>query len=128
MHATQQAWQPRAYVRHAVKFGVQVRFVRATGDYPNVHNVPRERVEAMRRDTEVLSLDSVLNSVTPQERRALMQEDEVVTGATHAALRSGQFVSFSMSSSSSSSRTPARDAWEDGSDISKAMQQLRFGR
>lgn len=25
-----QAWQPRAYVRHAVKLGVQVRFVRAT--------------------------------------------------------------------------------------------------
>jgi hypothetical protein len=116
-------------VRHAVKLGVQVRFIRATGSFPNVHNVPSERVEAMKRDMEALTLDSVLNSVTPQERRALMQEDEVVTGASRAALRSGQFVSFGMSSSASTT-----EAWgsssgqrEEGGDISKAMQRLRFG-
>lgn len=109
-----------------------MRFVRATGDYANVHNVPRERVEAMRRDMEVLSLDSVLNSVTPQERRALMQEDEVVNGASHAALRSGQLVGFGISGSRRGSSSEAGGGWggggeEGGSDIAKAMQQLRFG-
>ncbi len=117
-----------------MKLGVQVRFVRATGSWPNVHNVPRERVEAMQRDMEALTLDSVLNSTTPQERRALMQEDEVVRGASHAALRSGQFVAFGMGSSASpAARVVEPTDWggaprEEGADsVSKAMQRLRFG-
>lgn len=78
----------------------------------------------MRRDMEELSLQSVLNSVTPQERRALMQEDEVVTGASRAALLSGQLVGFGMSSSGSSYGRGG----EDGSGIDSAMQRLGFGR
>lgn len=105
------------------------------GNYPNVHGVPRERVEAMRRDLEELTLQSVLNSVTPQERRALMQEDEVVSGASRAALLSGQFVGFGMSASVMSASGGGASSYgrgggggEDGSGIDSAMQRLGFGR
>lgn len=43
-----QAWQPREYVRHAIRLGVQVEFVRASGKFNNVHGVPLEKVEKMR--------------------------------------------------------------------------------
>ena len=43
-----QAWQPREYVRHAIRLGVQVEFVRASGNFNNVHGVPLEKVEKMR--------------------------------------------------------------------------------
>lgn len=84
----------------------------------------------MRRDIEELTLQSVLNSVTPQERRALMQEDEVVTGASRAALLSGQLVGFGMSVTSSGSSICCYGAGrgEDESGIDSAMQRLGFGR
>jgi NEDD4-binding protein 2 len=57
-----QAWQARPYVAYAVEHGITVKFVRATGDFQNLHGVPAEKVEKMRASLEPLSVESVMAS------------------------------------------------------------------
>lgn len=62
-----QRWACREYVRHAVRLGVRVEFVRMTGRFRNEHGVPAEAVESMRSNMEDLTLEAVLASCTPWE-------------------------------------------------------------
>jgi hypothetical protein len=61
---------PRQYVRHAVRLGVAVEFVRATGRFPNTHGVPPHVVDDMWRRMEALDVGSVLEALTPAEEEA----------------------------------------------------------
>jgi len=63
-----QCWEPRPYVQAAVERGIEVRFVRTTGNYQNLHGVPQEHVERMRARMENLDVESVLASRPPWER------------------------------------------------------------
>lgn len=58
-------WQAKPYVEAAVALGIEVEFVRATGNFKTVHGVPDAKVEQMKRDMEVLTLESVLKSKAP---------------------------------------------------------------
>jgi predicted kinase len=44
------AWQCEPYVTDAKQLGITIKVIRATGDFPNVHGVPVEKVEQMKRD------------------------------------------------------------------------------
>lgn len=59
------AWQAKPYVEAAVALGIEVQFVRATGNFKTVHGVPDAKVEQMKRDMEVLTVESVLKSKVP---------------------------------------------------------------
>jgi predicted kinase len=48
------AWQCEPYVAAAKRLGIQIKVVRATGDFPNNHGVPADRVEKMKQDMEDL--------------------------------------------------------------------------
>ena len=58
-------WECKPYVRFAVELGIPVVFVRVTGNWPNIHGVPLERVEQMRAAMEDLTVESVMASETP---------------------------------------------------------------
>lgn len=81
-------WEARPYVREAIKLGVEVVFVRATGKFANGHGVPEDKVRAMREALEELSVESVLASETPWEVEGRRMEAlEAVTGHAAAAWR-----------------------------------------
>lgn len=61
------AWEPRDYVRHAVRRGVKVEFIRCDGEYANHHGVPDVVVERMRAEMEELTVEKCLLSVAPWE-------------------------------------------------------------
>lgn len=61
------AWQARPYVEFAYMLGIEVQFIRATGNYMNVHGVPSHVVERMKSSLEPLSVDSCLNAKYPWE-------------------------------------------------------------
>ena len=60
-------WECREYVKHAVKLGISVVFIRVTGNFPNVHGVSPEKVIQQRNSMEDLTLESVLSSKAPWE-------------------------------------------------------------
>ncbi len=43
-----QVWEFQPYLDMAKEMGVEVRVITATGDYPNVHNVPHESILRMK--------------------------------------------------------------------------------
>lgn len=49
-----------AYVKHAVDLGIEVKFVRATGNWKSTHNVPDHAVERMKKQIEELTVEKVL--------------------------------------------------------------------
>ena len=55
------------YVEMAVARNIPVRFVSCTGQYQNTHDVPTDKVEAMRKNIETLTVESVL-AVRPTVR------------------------------------------------------------
>jgi predicted kinase len=57
-----QAWQCKPYVKVAMELGIPTKYVRATGNYTNVHGVPPYKVEQMRQQMEELTDEAVLNS------------------------------------------------------------------
>lgn len=60
-------WQCREYVRFAYHYNIPVVFIRVTGDFKSVHNVPYETVERMKSEMEELTVESVLSSKSPYE-------------------------------------------------------------
>ena len=49
----------------ALDLGFKVKFVRAIGNFQNVHGVPTDKVEQMRQRLEDLTIESVLASKKP---------------------------------------------------------------
>ena len=60
-------WHCKAYVQAAVELGIEVKFVRAEGDYKTIHGVPQDKIEQMRASMEDLTVESVLASKAPWE-------------------------------------------------------------
>lgn len=60
-------WEARPYVQAAVELGVEVEFIRCHGRYANVHGVPDEKVEDMRRRMETLSVEACCAALAPWE-------------------------------------------------------------
>lgn len=60
-------WEVRPYVEAARDFGATVVFVRCTGAFQNVHGVPTEKVEEMRKNLEELSIEGCLSAKYPWE-------------------------------------------------------------
>jgi predicted kinase len=60
-----QRWECRPYVEAALKHGHEVQFVRCEGTWQNVHGVPQDRVEMMRRRMEDLTVENVMASKKP---------------------------------------------------------------
>jgi predicted kinase len=56
------AWEASPYVLVAKELGIATKYVRATGNYTNVHGVPAYKVEQMRKQLEELTDETVLNS------------------------------------------------------------------
>jgi predicted kinase len=63
-----QAWEPREYVKAAVRLGVPVLFIRCEGGFQSTHGVPADKVDAMKGRMEPLSVAACLNAMTPWER------------------------------------------------------------
>lgn len=53
-------WEAKPYVLAALANGYEVKFVRATGNFQNIHGVPDAKVEQMKAAMEDLTLESVL--------------------------------------------------------------------
>lgn len=64
-----QRWQAKPYVEYAVARKIPVVFVRAEGNFQNVHGVPAEKVEQMKSQLEDLDIPSVLASRSPFDRK-----------------------------------------------------------
>ncbi len=47
-----QYWEMRKYFELANKFSVPVHIIHCTGEFPSVHNVPKETIDKMRRRFE----------------------------------------------------------------------------
>ncbi len=60
-----QAWECKGYVEAAVRLGIKVEFVRCDGKYKNIHGVPDNKVEQMRKRLETLTVEKVLASKKP---------------------------------------------------------------
>lgn len=60
-----QAWECKPYVEAALELGVEIRFVRCTGNYQNIHGVPSYKVQQMRERLEDLTVESVMASKKP---------------------------------------------------------------
>jgi adenylate kinase family enzyme len=60
-----QCWEAKGYVQAALDLGFKVKFVRAIGNFQNVHGVPTDKVEQMRQRLEDLTIESVLASKKP---------------------------------------------------------------
>jgi predicted kinase len=63
-----QAWEARPYVQMAQELGVEVFFVPCHGQFTNVHGVPPEKVEQMRKRLEPLSIQKCLEAKAPWEK------------------------------------------------------------
>jgi len=63
-----QRWQSREYVKFAVDRNIPVVFIRVTGNFNTVHGVPAHKIEEMRQQMEVLTVESVLASKAPWEK------------------------------------------------------------
>jgi predicted kinase len=59
-------WEAKPYVLMAQELSIPVSFHRATGNYSNLHGVPPEKVEQMKKRLEPLTLDGVLASEPPK--------------------------------------------------------------
>lgn len=53
-------WEAAPYVKMGVEYGYKIKFVRATGNFPNNHGVPDDVVQAMKDRMEDLSVDECL--------------------------------------------------------------------
>lgn len=53
-------WEAAPYVKMGVDAGYTIKFVRATGNFPNVHGVPDNVVQAMKDRMEELSVEECL--------------------------------------------------------------------
>jgi len=58
-------WEAKGYVEAALDLGFEVKFIRATGNFQNVHGVPNDKVEQMRARLEDLTVESVMASKKP---------------------------------------------------------------
>jgi len=61
------AYEPKPYVQEAVNKGITVKFVRAIGNFANVHGVPQEKVDIMKARLETLSVEACLAAKAPWE-------------------------------------------------------------
>ena len=62
------AWEAKSYVQMAQELGVAVFFHRAEGNFSNLHGVPADKVEAMKKRLEPLSVEACLASKAPWEK------------------------------------------------------------
>jgi predicted kinase len=53
-------WEAAEYVKAGVNAGYTIKFVRATGNFPNIHGVPDNVVQAMKDRMEDLSVEECL--------------------------------------------------------------------
>jgi adenylate kinase family enzyme len=58
-------WEAKGYVQVAIDLGFNVKFVRAIGNFQNVHGVPNDKVDQMRNRLEELTIENVLSSKKP---------------------------------------------------------------
>lgn len=62
-----QAWEAKPYVQMAKELGVDVFFVPCHGQFNNLHDVPADKVAAMQRRIEPLSVERCLEAKAPWE-------------------------------------------------------------
>jgi adenylate kinase family enzyme len=62
-------FEAKPYVQAALQVGATIRFVRALGDFKNVHGVPDDKVQMMKEKLEDLSVEGCLASVAPWDRK-----------------------------------------------------------
>lgn len=53
-------WEAKPYVEAAQRLGISVFFHRADGNFQNLHGVPADKVEAMKKRLESLSVEACL--------------------------------------------------------------------
>lgn len=61
-------WQAKIYVKIALEFGITPEFVRCEGKFANLHGVPEDKVEDMRKNLEELTVEKCLDSKAPWEK------------------------------------------------------------
>jgi len=61
-------WEAKPYVEAAQRLGIPVFFLRAEGNFQNLHGVPADKVEAMKKRLEPLSVEACLASKAPWEK------------------------------------------------------------
>lgn len=62
-------FEAKPYIEAALQVGATVKFVRATGNFKNVHGVPDDKVQMMKEKMEDLSIEGCLNAVAPWDRK-----------------------------------------------------------
>ena len=55
-----ETWECSRYVHHAVTMGIEIGFVRTTGNFQSTHNVPQYKLDSMRARMQILTLQTVL--------------------------------------------------------------------
>jgi predicted kinase len=63
-----ECWQCRGYVAAAIDMGITVKFVRAEGNFQNLHGVPSEKVAMMKSKLEFLTVEDCLIAKAPWEK------------------------------------------------------------
>ena len=58
-------WQCAGYVQFAVANNIPVVFVRVTGEFKSIHDVPQHKIDRMKAQMEELTIESVLASKAP---------------------------------------------------------------
>lgn len=61
-------WEAKPYVQAAVRLGIPVSFHRAEGNFQNVHGVPADKVELMKKRLEPLTVEGCLAAKAPWEK------------------------------------------------------------
>jgi hypothetical protein len=63
------AFEAKPYVVVAHELGLDIRFVRVSGDFQNTHGVPIEKVKLMKEQLEDLSVEKCLTASKPQRNK-----------------------------------------------------------
>jgi hypothetical protein len=58
-------WECKEYVREAAALDYDIQFIRCDGCYPNVHGVPQDKVEQMRKNMETLTIQACMQATAP---------------------------------------------------------------
>lgn len=61
-------WEAKPYVEVAHRLGIPVSFHRCGGNFSNVHGVPADKVEQMKKRIENLSVDACLKAKSPWDK------------------------------------------------------------